>query len=195
MNRSPLDSTTPIGPQRGFTLLEILLCVAILLLSATMVGPNILYFVERSHMSADINDISSLIRFARTHAISEVSNVTICPSEDFRSCGKNWRSPLIGYVDHNGNDKVDSNESILASTQGISPSHKIKGPKSRLVFYQSGANASPASLLLCPISNNNKLARGIVISLQGRTRLTKDTNNDQIHESSPGKNIDCSLIN
>lgn len=179
---------------KGLTLLELLMALAIVSILLTVVAPAATDIVRKSKITAEINQLSAIIRYARTHAIITNNTVTICPSINHSVCQPSWTSPLIVFIDTNNNFIRDDNEAIITAKQGSHEQHKIKGPQKPIRFYETGTNASPSSLILCPIDNDNNYARAIIVSLQGRTRVSKDSNNDGIHERTKGNNINCLLI-
>jgi type IV fimbrial biogenesis protein FimT len=191
MYRLPVTFSHKIN---GFTLLELLITISIAVIVTTIVQPSAQKVLQQSRITANINQMSGLIRFARTHAITQLSDITLCPSNNMKTCDGNWRHHLIVFEDLNDNQVLDNQERLLASAQALSEGHKIKGSRRLISFKHTGSMASPASLILCHRNNENTLARGIYVSLQGRVRLTKDSNHDGIHETSPGENIDCSTI-
>ena len=171
-----------------------LIAVAIIYIVLGVVTPSAKRIIDKHRISADINRTSALIRYARSLAISQIETIKLCPSNDHSQCGINWTLPLIIFVDSNNNNIRDKDELLLAAGRAIAKQHNMIGPKSPIKFYENGTNASPASLTLCPTSNDNTLARAIYISLQGRTRLSTDHNNDGIHERVKNVNLDCESI-
>jgi type IV fimbrial biogenesis protein FimT len=179
---------------RGFTLMEMLIAISLSYIILGVITPSAKRIIDKHRISADINHTSALIRYARTLSISQIETIKLCPAINYSVCEKDWKSPLIVFVDTNNNNIRDEDEPLLGAGNALSKQHKMRGPKSPIKFYENGTNASPASLTLCPISNDNTLARAIYISLQGRTRLSKDHNNDGIHERVENTNLNCELI-
>ena len=175
----------------GFTLLELLVGMTLIYVVLGFAAPSAKRIVDSHRMAANINHTSALLRFARNHAISHYETTKVCPSIDFLECTKNWSDPLIVFTDINNNNVRDNNESLLSASSAAPKQHKIAGPKSAIRFFENGENASPASLVICPISNDITLARALYVSLQGRIRLSLDYNNDGIHERVEKVNLDC----
>ena len=174
--------------------MELLITLALSAIVFGVVAPSAKRIIDKHRISADINHASALIRFARTMAISQVETVKLCPSWDYSECGESWDKPFIIFTDRNNNNIRDNDEELMASGTAIAKQHKITGPRSPIKFYENGTHATPASLTLCPKSNDNTLARAIYISLQGRTRLSIDHNNDGIHERIEDTNLQCELM-
>lgn len=174
--------------------MELLIVIAVTYIILGLITPSAVRIINKHRISADVNNTSALIRYARSLAISQVETIKVCPSDDHSKCELNWKLPLIVFADNNNNNIRDKDEPLLGATRAIAKQHKMRGPKLPIKFYETGLNASPASLTLCPISNDNTLARALYISLQGRIRLSKDHNNDDIHERVINVNLNCVLI-
>jgi type IV fimbrial biogenesis protein FimT len=175
----------------GFTLVELLVGMAIVYVVLGFAAPSAKRIVDSHRMAANINHTSALLRFARNHAISHYETTKVCPAKDFIKCTKNWTEPLIVFTDLNNNNVRDQNERLLSASSAAPKQHKIAGPKSAIRFFESGENASPGSIVICPVSNDNTLARALYVSLQGRIRLSVDYNRDGIHERVKKVNLAC----
>jgi type IV fimbrial biogenesis protein FimT len=167
------------------------MCVAIFSVSLTVIGPNNSQWIVKQNVISQTNELSALLRSARHRAIDHQDTVTICPSQDFVECSDNWNHALIAFVDVNTNLMKDDEERLLFVGQKVNRQVYITGPTHPIRFLDSGANSSPATLKLCPVNSDERLAKAIVVSLQGRVRVTKDSNNDGVDEIRPRIDIDC----
>lgn len=190
-NNYTVNCTAQNYANKGFTLLELLVTLATFLIAITVVAPSGVAYLQTSRMTADINHLSAILKFARTKAINDFSGVTVCPSSDFLECSNDWSQHIIVFQDSNQNNIIDKQERLLLSRESLRVQHKIKGPNRAMLFRRGGITATPASFILCPMDNNNKLARALIVSLQGRVRVSIDSNKDQIHELASASNIDC----
>jgi len=66
-----LDSRSPI-PVSGFTLLELLIVLAIAAASFAMVGPQVSSGLSTMKLNTAANDMASALRFTRSRAISDI---------------------------------------------------------------------------------------------------------------------------
>lgn len=180
--------------QAGVTILELLITVSLISILLTVGVPNLTAYLATARMKADVMSYSYLLRYSRTFAMTEMEQITVCPSADYEQCASQWDLPLMAFNDRNENRKVDPAETIIATTEPLRGSHKIAVSRAVIKFFESGASAIPASVVLCPRSNENKLARAILISLQGRIRHSLDSDNDSIHNLSRARNINCQTI-
>ncbi|MFC3122130.1 GspH/FimT family pseudopilin [Agaribacter flavus] len=180
--------------QLGVTLLELMITLAIAAILVTLVAPSVQTIVASNRIAAQINDTSAAIQFARYQAIDKQTTAIICPSSDFSSCNNaNWNLAKIVFIDANLNNQRDANEDLLYSTQEVVGDLVFTGPANTVGFVESGAslNANASFIKLCPSDRNVKFARALNINQQGRVRLSRDSDNDDIHEDISGTALSC----
>lgn len=178
----------------GFTLLEIMMAIAVFSIVTFVVAPSGAKIIKKNRIISEMNKTSSFIRYARFSAISMAETVTICPTIDFVHCQKRWRDGMMVFIDRNNDKKLSNDEKMLASDTFFQRFHKIKGANRPIVFYENGSNSTPATIIICPESNESEFAKAIFVSLQGRIRISFDKNNDGVDELSSNQNIDCMAI-
>ncbi|MBC3765446.1 GspH/FimT family pseudopilin [Neptunicella marina] len=177
--------------QSGLTLLELLISVAIISILITVVAPNVREMLITNRVISQINELSATIQYARSVAVNERTTTIVCPTSNFSVCSNNWSEAKMVFNDLNGNGSRDSDEEILAGTEINENILITTGPAQEIRFNQSGATASPATLKVCHNSNEAKFARAVVISLQGRVKTSRDTDNDGIYEDNAGTALSC----
>jgi type IV fimbrial biogenesis protein FimT len=119
----------PSTLRKGFTLVELMVAVAVLVIAATVAVPAFNNLVQGNRLAAGTNQLLSAFHSARSEAIKRSQNVSFCATTDGATCAANadWRSWLIII----GNDIVAQGS---AST-GL----KIEGPaNTSIVFTASG---------------------------------------------------------
>ena len=70
----------PVGElrrQRGFTLIELLVTLIIATIIAVMAVPAFMGFLARQQLASDVNEIISVLSFARSEAIKQRSDMTV----------------------------------------------------------------------------------------------------------------------
>lgn len=70
-------SAGKLMPQRGFTLVELLVTLIIVTIVATMAVPAFTGFLARQQLASDVNEIISVLSFARSEAIKQRNNMTV----------------------------------------------------------------------------------------------------------------------
>jgi len=146
----------------------------------------------RQRITAEVNYLSSLIQLARVQAIEQQTSAILCPSQNFINCEpSDWQLPKMLFYDYNHNRLRDRNEPIVYAGERVNRLLLFKGPNKLIRFYEEGTVASTASFIICPKNQNPSFNRAIFISLQGRVRLSEDSNHDGIHERGSGARLEC----
>ena len=177
--------------QAGVTLLELMITLAILGIVLVIVVPSGQSFLIQNRIVAEINELSGVIQYARSHAIDEQVNTIVCPAGDFETCGNNWDLPKIVFADLDGDGDRGANEELLVATSNLHETNYLTGPADSITFQANGSVSSPATLLLCHQDKDDEYARALTVSLQGRVKISRDTNGDGIHEENDGTPLDC----
>jgi len=180
-------------PQRGLTLLELLIAIALTALLFGFAAPNAVSILDQSRMTAHVNRMSSVLQLTRFEAINHSYIASLCPSPDLSTCNiHDWNLPKILFADSNHNGVRDSDEPLIHATNETPKGLRVTGPKRIIRFYEDGTIGSPSTILICPERPRPELNRALFVSLQGRVRLSKDTNDDNIHEKGNGSPLVCS---
>jgi type IV fimbrial biogenesis protein FimT len=176
---------------KGTTLVELMVAVGILAIVGTLGVPSFLSIITKARITSETNQLNGLIRFARFKAIEQQQLTLLCPTSDYSHCDTDWNEPKIVFIDTNNNNERDPQEPMLMSMPKSHDSNQLYSHKKTIKFYESGITASPASVRICPASNDAKYARLLTVSLQGKIKLSSDRNNDGIHENSAGTALSC----
>ena len=81
---------------RGFTLLELLVVIALISLLIMLSLPGLTAFGQRNARTAAVNHLYSTLAFARQLAVSEQTSVTVCGANESRdTCVSGWSGELL----------------------------------------------------------------------------------------------------
>lgn len=178
--------------QCGLTLLEMMIALAVLVILFTAVVPSATDIIDKSRVTAQINHMSSVLRYTRHNAIDNYTSTSLCPTANMRDCDySDWNQPKMLFSDLNFNDIRDNNEVLVHATAQTSKGVLMQGPRRALRFYENGIIGSPATIIVCSKADKPKLTRALFVSLQGRVRLSEDTNQDEVHERGNGEALFC----
>ncbi|MCG8523445.1 MAG: GspH/FimT family pseudopilin, partial [Pseudomonadales bacterium] len=75
---------------RGFTLIELLLVTAILTIALGIGLPSFSKLIEDSHRKTTLSQLLTGISYARTEAIRQSVNITLCPLDSNSRCSRDW---------------------------------------------------------------------------------------------------------
>lgn len=97
----------------GFTAIELLVTLAVVVVVATIAAPNLASFLASSRLSSQANDLLGDIRLARSTAGTRGVRVTLCPTTDSVNCSvsaSDWARGRLIFADVNGNGAPDAGE-------------------------------------------------------------------------------------
>ncbi|WP_432461050.1 GspH/FimT family pseudopilin [Agarivorans sp. QJM3NY_25] len=165
--------------QLGFTLLELMVTVAIAVILLGVGVPNLSNLFQSMSADATVNRLMREVRFARAQAINLNQRVVICALQSNDSdCGGTVNNGLTIFADNNNNGKLDANEQILQAAAPYNQAGKINfyGSVNAIHFGSDGlvlGHGSSASLYFC--SDNNHYIEGVKVSLGGNIRFITDS--------------------
>lgn len=179
---------------RGFTLVELMVTIAIAAILLAVAAPNITSFLLRARISAHANDLVGAINLARSEAVKRGGGVTICRSSDQASCSTvaaGWEAGWIVFADPNLNATVDTGETVIHVFPALpngSTAVANSGMTTSITFAgngRPGATFSGALTTICPsttiVGTDTSYCRYICINAQGRPRV--DTPTDYASDS------------
>lgn len=178
---SPLSWTSrSIQLQRlrafGFSLVE--LCVILLILSILVRAayPSLQSVVAQTQATTLVNDLVSLLHYARLQALHHQRAVSLCSLID-NECQRPWQTSLTVFLDQAPLGSLDNADQALL-TIDLPDDSKILWRsfrrKAYLRFTSSGATDNQnGRFITCAQPGNLAAVRNIIINRQGRFRVAK----------------------
>lgn len=102
---------------RGFTLIELMVAVAVIAILATVAAPSFQEIMHRNRLTAAANEYVAALQTARMEAIRRNRRAVLCPTTDGAAClGTDWTRVLV-FVDTNSNGTREATEEIVRDVQ------------------------------------------------------------------------------
>lgn len=156
--------------QRAFTLIEMLIVVALLAILAQIAVPAFQDFVERNKQQALADQVARAVQHARAYAVTHRVRVELCGSRDGVSCHSDWSQ---GWLLREINQT-----SPLAITRLNTDKQRLKwsGFQTKIQFHGNG---------ISPISNGRfyschkqRISWQLILNRQGRLRAANNSENE-----------------
>ncbi|HET7586675.1 MAG TPA: GspH/FimT family pseudopilin [Gammaproteobacteria bacterium] len=166
------------GHNKGFTLIELMVTIAIAAILVTAGVPAFNRFVESNREAAQVNQVIRALSIARSEAVTRNVTVTVCPgtatSSGTATCSTDWSKGWIVFVDDDegvtGNGAFDSGDTLLNVFAALDGGNKFKSSLNTISYDASGLGSTKGTLTLC--DRNGEYLQGILISATGAARTS-----------------------
>lgn len=180
----------------GFTIIELLLSIAILLSLLSIGVPSLNEFLVKTRVDNEVYTLHRLLLLSRNAAINHNTKVTLCPLNEQSQCHNVWHQKLSVFTDSNSNKVFEpaKGEKIIKEKAAIKFGDKLQyGTRIGLTYENTGQLhgwGQNATFKYCP-NSYIQLSRAVVVSLSGRiakSQYNVGVNKDKTHS---GKYVIC----
>jgi type IV fimbrial biogenesis protein FimT len=177
-----------VTDSKGFTLLELIIIVAIIGISTAFAAPGLSTMISNNRISSNANDFAAALQLAKAEAVARLNPVVLC-KKNAGSTGciadGDWSQGWIVFSDVNGNGGVDAGEPILLVHEALNSLISFGGSStevdSSITFRPSGTSnvTTTRELIICNNDLFDSSARGILVTITGRGSVMKASDTGQ----------------
>ncbi len=173
-----------MNKQRGLTLIELMIALAVLAIVATSAVPAMTRFLDEQRLTAGANLLVTHLQYARSEAISRNRPVSACPSPDGLKCqGNRWDAGWIVFLDPDETGQPTTGQDVLRVVQHEPGLHMDSGGRYRVRFQGSGAAyGNNLTIRICARQSASS-GRAVIVSNPGRVRAERGTDTDRCSDS------------
>lgn len=158
--------------QDGFTLIELMIVIAILALIASYGIPRFNTMVQNGRLSTQANHLQGLMQLARSEAVTNRVDTLVCASTDQASCNtNNWELGVIVFRDNDGNGSAAAAE-LVRVMPAVTNGNTIRGVNGAISFLTDGTLAGGAMLRICD-DRAEPSSRQIRLNTSGQSRISR----------------------
>jgi len=149
----------------GFTLIELMVVVALIGIVAAYAVPSFTQLVERSRVTSTVNGVLGILNYARSEAVKAGQTIEVTPLT-----GNDWDTGVVVWLDVDGDDALDAGEELRRFTD-IPNGLTVAGNANAIGFRGNGfLTPEAAAEFQLSVTSPNTPAHFVCTGFSGRVR-------------------------
>lgn len=162
---------------KGMTLVELMVALVVFAILASVALPSLATLQSAYRADARIREIETLVKLARSYAISYGVRVRLCPLES-GCCTNDWSKGFSVFSDTGTTACLDGIDVLIHNFPAIDAKDTLKYSRTSLRFMPDGlASGTNGTFKFCPDTPSSPSSKSIVISNAGRVRWGSESVN------------------
>ena len=177
----------PNVPCAGFTLIEMLLVMALLSIIAALGVPKLLNLIQRQKILGTAQQTAMLLRLARLNAVKTSANCVVTASQDL--------SVVRAFNDANRNNTLDVDETelgrldlpkgvVLTAVSGFTPQ---TAPNPPVAVFRSDGSITATGAFQFKDANGDQLEARVMTTSGGQVQIRKELSGAWYAQGEGGK--------
>lgn len=106
------------SPAAGFTLVELMVTVAVLAILVAIGMPSFQYTIRSNRVATSVNELIASIAMVRSEAIRNTRGATLCGSVSGTACDGTFSNGVLAWADINLDGAITGDETVLRFMKG-----------------------------------------------------------------------------
>lgn len=161
----------------GFTLIELMITIAIAAILITIAVPGFKSFISGNRMTTLANELVTELMVAKAEAVRRNASISICiKSSGSNVCNNsgNWQDGWLSFTDSNANGAVDTGDTVLKVHGPLPKGYTLAATglnsSVRITYLPSGSVNAAGTFTLC---QPGSYGRSIAVTTTGRTNTSR----------------------
>ncbi len=189
----------------GFTLIELIVTVALVAIVVTIGIPSFQEIIRNNRLTTQTNDLVMALNLARSEAIKRGAVVSVCKSSNGSQCNPSacsggagdsveWTEGWVIFVNNaiGGDEKcIDAGEEIIQVHGALSGGFSLNTNSNftNYISYRPNGDSNNMGTFAICYNDQTNIARTVVINSTGRIRIGDDSDHNGIPEKDDGNEI------
>ena len=175
---------------QGFTLIELMVVLAIAAIVLALAAPSFTGTIERNRRESAMTELATTLQLAKAAAASNASRapVIVCISKDGASCtgGGDWAAGWIIFTDVNGNNQFDQGAAndgeLVGSTNALPDGFSMTPTTGEFTEWirfrptgevEGNGGGTNGRFMICSTNSTGADAKYLVVTATGQVRTDK----------------------
>jgi type IV fimbrial biogenesis protein FimT len=158
---------------RGFTLVELLVAMALLATLATLAAPGFGEYLRNCRRAVTVNALSHAVHAARALAAARGDAVRLCTSTDSSACNatRDWSASLLIEADAPDGAEVVHSPLRVIQLEAEKSRQTVRSNRDHFLFTPLVSSATTGTITVCD-DRGSRAARAVIVSRTGRPRIS-----------------------
>jgi len=172
--QSAMKSKTLNRTGSGFTLIELMITLAVMAVVLSVAAPSLYFLVQNNRLTTDINRLVTGFNQARSEAVKRGVRVTIAATDSSDATNEWGKGGWTIWIDTDSDNVVDGGETVISVDQAMSASMVLDsvGNIGSFSYLPDGSIVGAGdTLTLCDQTRTGETGRSVTVTATGRVDL------------------------
>jgi prepilin-type N-terminal cleavage/methylation domain-containing protein len=175
---------SPNRAQRGLTLIELMMVVAIVGVTTLLVVPSMRQLIQATRVQAEVSRLVTAINLVRSEALRRNSPVSMCPSAMASMgepiCGGSYARGWIIFSNRDRDRVLDADDELIRVFEALPGNYTLtnrlgtRDARETITYLPDGSSRRNRTLLVCAPPGRVRASTSVVMNIVGRPRVARD---------------------